>query len=158
MVFVRGKFQRKWSKKMFGDRVRGEVTGDIIQTTYFEAFATRGFNTCWSYRKFSQPKPRKVLNTRQNLKFIRKFPWQGLRQIEVARPVAEVTDNDLGKMIEKLREQKKEWQPVERASQEKDQITIHFSGVSEGENFTDGKVEDFQVEIGAKQMIPGFEG
>ncbi|CAG1020862.1 partial Trigger factor, partial [Methylococcales bacterium] len=31
------------------------------------------------------------------------------------------------------------------------------SGVSEGENFTDGKVENYAVEIGGKQMIPGFE-
>jgi trigger factor len=60
-------------------------------------------------------------------------------------------------MIEKLRDQKKTWQNVERAAQDKDRITIAFSGVCEGENFTDGKVQDFSVEIGAKQMIPGFE-
>jgi len=36
-------------------------------------------------------------------------------------------------------------------------VTISFSGTSEGENFTNGKVENYQVEIGAKQMIPGFE-
>ena len=60
-------------------------------------------------------------------------------------------------MIEKIRKQNVTWNPVERASQEGDKVTIHFSGVSEGENFTDGKAENKQVEIGAKQMIPGFE-
>jgi len=36
-------------------------------------------------------------------------------------------------------------------------VTIGFSGVCEGENFTEGKVDSYPVEIGAKQMIPGFE-
>jgi trigger factor len=60
-------------------------------------------------------------------------------------------------MIEKLREQKKDWNTVQRAAQEHDRVTISFTGVSGGENFTDGKVENYQVEIGSGQMIPGFE-
>jgi trigger factor len=34
---------------------------------------------------------------------------------------------------------------------------VNFSGVCEGENFTDGKVENYPVEIGSNKMIPGFE-
>ena len=68
-----------------------------------------------------------------------------------------VQDVDVDGMIEKLRAQKKTWTVVERESKEHDRVTISFSGTSEGENFTDGKVENYPVEIGAKQMIPGFE-
>jgi trigger factor len=82
---------------------------------------------------------------------------EGIEQLEISRPHAEIQDNDLENMLAKLREQKKEWQSVERASQKKDRVTINFSGVSEEENFTDGKVENYQVEIGGNQMIPGFE-
>jgi trigger factor len=82
---------------------------------------------------------------------------EGVSQIEVKRPVATVSEVDVDGMIDKLRAQRKTWQKVERASQEHDRITISFSGVADGENFTDGKVENYQVEIGAKQMIPGFE-
>jgi trigger factor len=60
-------------------------------------------------------------------------------------------------MIEKLRAQKQSWHIVDRPSQEHDRVTISFSGTSEGENFTDGRVEDFQVVCGSKKMIPGFE-
>jgi trigger factor len=34
---------------------------------------------------------------------------------------------------------------------------VNFSGVCEGENFTDGKVENYPVELGSNKMIPGFE-
>jgi len=68
-----------------------------------------------------------------------------------------VQDADVDGMILKLKEQRKTWQVAERASQEHDLVTITFSGVSEGENFTDGKVENYQIELGSKRMIPGFE-
>ena len=73
------------------------------------------------------------------------------------RPVATVNDSDVDDMIEKLRAQKQSWHIVDRPAQEHDRVTISFSGTSEGENFTDGRVEDFQVVCGSKKMIPGFE-
>jgi trigger factor len=81
----------------------------------------------------------------------------GVNGMEVKRPVAEVTESDVDAMIEKLRVRNKTWQTVERPSQAQDRITITFSGSVDGENFTDGKVENYPVEIGAGQMIPGFE-
>jgi trigger factor len=75
----------------------------------------------------------------------------------VVRPVATVSDSDVENMIEKLRAQQQSWHIVDRPAQEHDRVTISFSGTSEGENFTDGRVEDFQVVCGSKKMIPGFE-
>ncbi len=154
--FRPGKVPAKVVKKMFGDRVRGEVTGDIIQTTYFEALQQEDLTPA-GHPQIQPSEAEEGFEYTAEFEVYPEVSLAGIGQIEVARPVAEVTDNDLDKMIEKLREQKKEWQLIERAAQEKDQVTLHFSGVSEGENFTNGKVEDFQVEIGEKQMIPGFE-
>jgi len=36
-------------------------------------------------------------------------------------------------------------------------VTISFSGICEEENFTDGQVDNYPVEIGSKKMIAGFE-
>ena len=154
--FRPGKVPAKVVKKMFGDRVRGEVTGDIIQTTYFEALQQEDLTPA-GHPQIQPTEGKEGFEYTAKFEVYPEVSLAGIEQIEVARPVAEVTDNDLDNMLEKLREQKKEWQLVERVAQEKDQVTLSFSGVSEGENFTDGKVEDFQVEIGAKQMIPGFE-
>jgi len=82
---------------------------------------------------------------------------EGVNQLEVVRPVATVNDADVDDMIEKLRAQKQSWHLVDRAAQKNDRVTISFSGTSEGENFTDGRVEDFQVVCGSNNMIPGFE-
>jgi trigger factor len=141
---------------MFGDRVRGEVAGDLIQSTYFEALQDQNLKPAG--HPHIHPS-----NDTEGFKYTAEFEvypeisLEGVDQIEVKRPVATVEEADVDGMIEKLRAQKKTWAKAERASQENDRITINFSGVADGENFTDGKVENYQVEIGAKQMIPGFE-
>lgn len=54
-------------------------------------------------------------------------------------------------MIEKLRAQKQEWLIVDRAAQILDLVTIGFTGIADGENFTDGRIEDFKVICGEKR-------
>ncbi|MGZ4996309.1 MAG: trigger factor [Methylobacter sp.] len=154
--FRPGKVPQHVVEKMYGDRVRGEIAGDLIQSTYFEALQDQNL------RPAGHPHIHPADET-EGFKYTAEFEvypeisLEGVEQIEVSRPIATVQDADIDSMIEKLRAQKKTWNVVERESKEHDRVTISFSGTSEGENFTDGKVENYQVEIGAKQMIPGFE-
>jgi trigger factor len=154
--FRPGKVPRHLVNKLYGDRVRGEVAGDLIQSTYYDALRDQALKPA------GQPHILE-LDESEGFKYTAEFEvypeisLAGAEQLEITRPVATVEDSDVDAMIEKLRTQQQTWAEVERASQGKDRITIAFSGVSEGENFTDGTVQDFPVEIGAKQMIPGFE-
>ncbi len=154
--FRPGKAPQHVIKKMYGERVRGEIAGNLIETTYIEALKEQNLNPV------GYPHIHPV-NEAEGFKYTAEFEvypeisLEGIEQIAVSRPVSSVQDVDIDDIIEKLRIQKKSWAPVERTSQEHDRVTISFSGVCEGENFTDGKMENYQVEIGAKQMIPGFE-
>ncbi len=154
--FRPGKAPQHVVKKMYGDRVRGEIASDLIQSTYFKALADQNLNPAG----YPHIHP---LDEVEGFKYTAEFEvypeiaLDELSQIEVIRPVATVEESDVDAMIEKLRVQKKDWQIVERTAQEQDRITISFSGTVDGENFTDGKVENYSVEIGSKQMIPGFE-
>jgi len=154
--FRPGKVPQHVVEKMYGDRVRGEIAGDLIQATYYEALQDQDL------RPAGHPHIHPA-DESEGFKYTAEFEvypeisLEGIEQIKVTRPVATVQDVDVDGMIEKLRAQKKTWVIADRASQEHDRVTISFSGACEGENFTDGKVEDYPVEIGAKQMISGFE-
>jgi trigger factor len=154
--FRPGKVPLNVIKKKFADRVRGEVSGDLIQSTYFEALQQQDLFPA------GQPHIHPADNS-EGFEYVAEFEvypeisLDGVDQLEITRTSSTVEEADLDQMIDKLREQKKDWNAVERASQENDRVTIHFSGVCDGENFTDGKVENYQVVIGGKQMIPGFE-
>ena len=155
--FRPGKVPQHVVNKMYGERVRGEVAGDLIQSTYFDALRDQ------ELKPAGQPHIHDLDET-EGFKYIAEFEvypeisLAGVEGLEITRISSSVEEGNIDEMIEKLRSQKTVWQEVDRASQEKDQLSISFAGVSEGENFTDGRVLDFQVEIGAKQMIPGFEG
>ena len=154
--FRPGKVPQHVVKKMVGDKVRGEIAGDLIKDTYFDAL--QGQDLKPAGHPHIQP-----LDEVEGFKYTAVFEvypeiaLDGVDQLEVVRPVATVTDNDVADMIEKLRAQKQSWHIVDRLSQEHDRVNISFSGTSEGKNFTDGRVEDFQVVCGSKKMIPGFE-
>lgn len=154
--FRPGKVPPHVVKKMFGDKVRGEIASDLIKDTYYDALQDQDLKPAG--HPHIQP-----LDEAEGFKYTAVFEvypeisLDGLDQLEVVRPAATVNDNDVADMIEKLRAQNQSWHIVDRPSQEHDRVTISFSGTSEGENFTDGRVEDFQVVCGSKKMIPGFE-
>jgi trigger factor len=141
---------------MFGERVRGEIANELIKDTYYDAL--QGQDLKPAGHPLIQP-----LDEAEGFKYTAVFEvypeisLEGVDQLEVVRPVATVNDADVEEMIEKLRAQKQSWHIVDRPAKEHDRVTISFSGTSEGENFTDGSVEDFQVVCGSKKMIPGFE-
>ncbi|MEE9336504.1 MAG: trigger factor [Methylococcaceae bacterium] len=154
--FRPGKVPVRVVKKMYSDRVRGEVTGDLVQSTYYKALQEQ------ELVPVGHPRISPIEET-AGFEYIAEFEvypevsLEGLPKLEIVRPVATVEQTDQDAMIDKLRDQKKEWEVVERASEKDDRVTIHFSGVCEGENFTEGKVEDYPVEIGSGNMIPGFD-
>ena len=85
------------------------------------------------------------------------FDLVTLKDVELEVPVAEVTDADLDKTLEQMRKQVGEWSIVDRASQNGDQITLDFEGFIDGKPFAGGEAKGFKLQLGAGQMIPGFE-
>ena len=155
--FRPGKAPANIVNKMYGERVRDEIKGDLIQSTYVEAIQEQKLNPA------GYPNIHSVDTDAEGFKYVAEFELypevsvMGLDQLKITRPNAQVEDSDFETMLTKLREQRKTWVVVDRAAATADRVTLSFTGVAEGENFTEGKVDNFQVEIGAKKMIPGFE-
>ncbi|MEE9552425.1 MAG: trigger factor, partial [Gammaproteobacteria bacterium] len=61
------------------------------------------------------------------------------------------------KMIEILRKQRRSLQPVEKAAETGDVLVIDFKGTVDVEEFEGGEASDFQLELGTKHLIAGFE-
>jgi len=82
-----------------------------------------------------------------------------LDSIQVEKLSSEVTETDVDNMINKLRDQRKTWQTVDRAAQDKDRLSIDFEGVLEGESepFNGGSSKDYPLVLGSNSFIPGFE-
>ena len=78
--------------------------------------------------------------------------------IEVEKVVNAVTDEDVQKKLDELREKNVRIVTVDdRAAEKGDTVKIDFEGFKDGVAFEGGKAEDFDLELGSGQFIPGFE-
>ena len=156
--FRPGKIPFTVMKQRFGAQVRDEVVNEVLRQSYSDALTEQDL------RPAGEPVIDPIEAKKgEGLKFtaaFEVFPEVVLGAIEslsIARPVCEITEADVDKMVETLRKQHKRFTEVSRASQDGDQMTIDFVGKIDGEKFDGGEAQGFELEIGAGLMIDGFE-
>ena len=156
--FRPGKVPFKVVKKRYGNAVRQEVLGEVMQRHYFEAVQQEEITPA------GYPQLELIENKDgENLKFSATFEVYpeievaDLSDLEIEKPTSDVSDDDLSQMMDTLREQRGSWVEVKRKAKEGDQVVIDFKGFIDGEAFQGGEAKQFPLEIGAGNMIPGFE-
>ncbi len=154
--FRRGKVPASVVQKMYGEQIRYEATQELIQTSYANALKEQNLNPA-SYPQIDLTEVVEGFSYVANFEVYPEVSLEGIDQLAVTQQTATVEENDVDDMITKLREQRKTWEVVERAVEEKDRVTLDFLGNVEGESITNDKVTDYALELGHNQMIPGFE-
>jgi trigger factor len=156
--FRPGKVPMKVIKQRYGPGVRQEVLGEVMSQSFYEAVNQE------KLRPAGQPNIEpKSLEEGKDIEFVATFEvfpdiqLQDMAGIEVQRPAAEVTDDDIDNMIEIFRKQQGGWETAERAAQDGDQVTIDYHGTRDGEAFEGGSAEGTDLVLGSGRMIPGFE-
>lgn len=156
--FRRGKVPMSYVRRQFGADVRAEVVSEVVRTQYVEAITKEELNPAG----FPEIEP-KVNEAGKDLEFVATLEIYpevevgSLSEVTVEKPAASVTDEDLDKMINVLREQQAAWVEVEREATEQDQVNIDFEGFIDGEAFEGGKAEGHDLGLSSGTFIPGFE-
>lgn len=156
--FRQGKVPVKVVKQRYGEGIRNEVLGDVINRTYVEALKKESIN----------PAGMPAIDTKVNaegkdLEYIATFEvypkiqLMDFSTIKATKLIGSVEDSDIDKTVENLRKQHARWTQVERAAKEGDRVNINFCGRKDGEEFQGGKADNQNLVLGSKQMIPGFE-
>ncbi|RMG57712.1 MAG: trigger factor [Gammaproteobacteria bacterium] len=156
--FRPGKVPMKVIKQRYGRDVFNEVAGEVIQTTFYEAVAKEELRPAGA--PSIEPRslePGQPLEYEATFEVYPEFEPAALEGVEITRPVAEVTDADVDKMLESLRKQRMGWQEVDRPAKEGDQITVDFEGFVDGEPIEGGKAENMPILVGGGRLIPSLE-
>ncbi len=156
--FRPGKVPMKVMRQRFGAGIRQEVVGEVVNESFREAIIQE------KLRPAGQPsiEPRN-LEQGKELQYVATFevfPEVDLADMQgfaVEKLVAEVTEDDIDRMIAELRKQKGTWEVVERAAALADKVNIDYVGTREGEEFEGGSAQGSDLELGSGRMIPGFE-
>ena len=156
--FRKGKVPLKVVRQQYGKGVRQEVVGELVNKTFYEAVAKENL------QPVGAPTIENIEdNEGSDLEYTAAFEvypeveLADLSKVAIERPVSEVVDGDVEKMIEVLREQQAKFETVERAAADGDQVTIDYVGRRDGEEFAGGSANDQNLVLGSGSMIPGFE-
>ncbi|QDE40195.1 trigger factor [Luteibacter pinisoli] len=126
--FRPGKVPTNVIKQRFGAQVRGEALSELIGSTLREAVNQEKL----------QPIANPSVDTTGNaedgeiaytatFEIMPEFPVVDVAALEIARPKAEVKDEDIDKMIETLRTQRRSFDDVSRASKEGDFVMFEYA-------------------------------
>lgn len=156
--FRPGKVPPSVIQKRYGKDVRQEVAGDLMQRNFVEAIVAEKINPAGRPQFVEKSSVESdSIEFEATFEIYPEVELAGLDQIAVERPVVEVTDKDLDEMFVTLQKQHQTWKENKRKTKKGDKLTIDFTGRIDGEEFEGGKAEDFELELGASRMIPGFE-
>jgi len=156
--FRKGKVPLKVVKQQFGKGVRQEVVGEIVNSSFYEAIAQE------KLQPVGQPRIDDIKDSEgQDLEFLAVFEvypeiaLADLDKVSITRPVTDLSDADLDKMIDVLRDQQASFEASEKPAVDGDQLNIDYVGTKGGEEFAGGKAEGQDLVLGSNSMIPGFE-
>ena len=156
--FRKGKVPHSIIEQRFGLAARQDVLSDEMQRAFFEgvmaekiALAGRPTFTPNNYQ------PGQDFSFSATFEVFPEVELKGLENIEVEKPVVEITEADLDKMVDVLRKQQATWAESQEAAKAEDRVVIDFVGSVDGEEFEGGKATDFALAMGQGRMIPGFE-
>jgi len=158
--FRPGKAPYKIIQKRYGSRVRQEVISEVVQSTFYEALAKEKLHPA-SNPAINPEEPAEGQGAgfayTATFEIFPEVKVAPVEKLEIEKPVCEVTNEDVDRMIEIIRKQKRTQKAVDRPAKEGDVVTVDFRGSINGEPFEGGEASDFQLELGSNRFIPGFE-
>ena len=156
--FRQGKVPLKVIQKQYGTRVRKEVIGEVMQNSLYEAITQEKLQpaTRPELEDFDVEQTEGLVFTAK-IEVLPEITISPVEELKIEKPVCNVSDNDVDKMIEIVRKQHRKPEVVEREAVEDDSLVIDFIGRIDGEAFEGGTAKDFSLELGAKRFIEGFE-
>lgn len=156
--FRPGKVPQKVVRRHYGGQVRQEVLSDVIRRSYSDAIEREQLNPAGGPRIEPLPgEDQEHFAFRATFEVFPDIEIRDLDKLEIERPRVEITDADVDAMLQKLREQRAEWQAVERKAEQGDRVVVDFVGTLDGEPFEGGEAKEVAVIVGAGQVIEDFD-
>ena len=158
--FRKGKAPRKLIEREYGEEVFFETAVNILYPAEVDAavaesgleIVTRPEVEVTDVSKAEGVKIKATVITKPEVEV------KDYKGIEVEKVVKTVTDEDVDKQTEALREKNARVITVDdRAAEMGDDVVIDFEGFKDDVAFEGGKAEDFNLNLGSGQFIPGFE-
>ena len=159
--FRKGKVPMALLKKQFGPRILGEAMQEAVDGAMSEHFEKSGDRPALqpnvTMKDGEAWKPGDDVNVELSYEALPEIPELELGGISLEKLVVKADDAGVQEALEELAGQAKRFDAKDGAAENGDQVVMNFLGKVDGEAFEGGSAEDFPLELGSGQFIPGFE-
>jgi trigger factor len=156
--FRPGKVPLNVIRQMYGASIKQEILSDLVQRSYSEAIREKKLKPAGMPQINAQPP-----EAGKNVEFTATFEVYpeiklgDFGKLKVVKPLVEINDADVDKMLGKLQQQRAQWDEVNRPAANTDQLLIDFAGTIDDKPFDGGSAQDIRLVLGSGQMVEGFE-
>ncbi len=156
--FRKGKVPINVIKSKYYEQCYNESLSEHIEQNYIQVIIDEKLNPVAPPKiSLEEKKDKDKIHFKALIEVMPEVKVKNIEKIKLQIPKLKVKKDDLERAVEKIAEQYKEWNPVKRKSKAGDRVKADFIGKINGEDFENNKADDFLIEIGSKQLIPGFE-
>ncbi len=157
--FRQGKVPLKVIQQRHGQQVRFEVLGEVMRDTYVEALGAEKLRPAGepSIEQDEGSNSDKGLSYTATFEIYPEVMLNPVSDIVVDLPTCKVVDADVDKMVETLQTQQATFKETDRKAVMGDQLNLDFEGFLNNEKFDGGEAKGFDIELGSKRFIEGFE-
>ena len=156
--FRPGKAPLRVIKQRFGSQVRKEVVEKLVSSSFYDAVTSEDLKPVGA--PLIDPLQEKVgegLSYTATFEVMPDIELNPIEDLKIDKPVCNIADADVDRMIEKLRSQRRDFRVVERAAGQGDRVNVDYQGLVDGEAPEGLKAEGADIEIGEDVFIPGLE-
>ena len=164
--FRPGRVPKEHLRKVFGRSVMAEVVQQAVAETSREALSQReerpAFQPTVGLAQ-DEAEIDKIFAGRSDLAYTLSFEvlphieLMDFSELALKKPVAAVTDADIGKALDRLSAANLRYKAKDGAAADGDKLIIDFTGTIDGKPFEGGATANAPIVLGSGSFIPGFE-
>lgn len=156
--FRPGKVPFQVIHKRYGAQIRKEVLDEMVESSFYEAIRKENLKPAgYPQIEAVSVEPGKDVQFWAHFEVLPVVQLSDSKQLNLERIVAKISEIEVDQKLEEVRKSQRSIHPVDRPSQEGDELMIDFEGKIDNKAFSGGKAENFSLVLGAKAMGADFE-
>lgn len=156
--FRPGKVPFSIVKQQYGHQAQSEALSDALDRAFGDAVRSQNLRVA-GYPRI-EPKPSENPAQVEFSAVFEVYPEFAIGDISgeaIERPKLDVTDVEIDRTLDILRQQRVTYEATDRAAAKGDRVVIDFTGRKGGEVFQGGQATDYPFVLGGNQMLVDFE-
>jgi trigger factor len=157
--FRPGKVPMSMVRKRYGDAVNAEIVEGAVNDASDRVLSERNLRPAMQPKlELVKPGQNSDLEFTLQLEILPDISLPSFTDIALKKPVAEVSEQAVTDALDRLRQQRQTFTPVEtpRPAEKGEQLTVDFIGRIDGEAFKGGTANDVGIIVAGPGFIPGF--